>query len=319
MPLCRICLLDRRRLIFNTPRMKICGWCIDVLNRTELSALEAMECMKRVLFSSLERRNLANLNSPDPRIARQAASRLQTLPSYVDRIFDDWLTNVLATPERRPRVEVRVIRAFRHRLVRLHRSFVMYPPDWRVKSLRLKHSDGLSCARCSKRFAPDQLHAHHMVFRSRSGSNDMTNLVILCRACHQKQHDHPIGDSGGEENGYTEDRKLDYEECDKDIKIHPSRVVSASEQLITSCAAPSPVCDEVPQAPDVMMVGTMAESAIKASEVPQASLSAGAPGLAPDKRRQSDSLFAWACLYLGIVLVILALVGLMGLLSSSAS
>lgn len=40
------------------------------------------------------------------------------------------------------------------------------------------------CLRCDKRFAVASLTVHHMIPREDGGSNDVSNLVPLCRECH---------------------------------------------------------------------------------------------------------------------------------------
>ena len=46
--------------------------------------------------------------------------------------------------------------------------------------------DDFTCLRCDKRFANRKslLSIHHLVPRSKGGSNDPTNLVTLCNPCH---------------------------------------------------------------------------------------------------------------------------------------
>ncbi|MCA1668911.1 MAG: HNH endonuclease [Thermomicrobia bacterium] len=48
--------------------------------------------------------------------------------------------------------------------------------------------DGFQCRRCGARGVP--LHVHHVQWRSRGGTNDPANLVVLCAKCHHLQHRH---------------------------------------------------------------------------------------------------------------------------------
>jgi Holliday junction DNA helicase RuvB len=50
---------------------------------------------------------------------------------------------------------------------------------------RIRARDGYRCVACSSRFEP---HVHHIVFRERGGTNAMSNLATLCRACHALVH-----------------------------------------------------------------------------------------------------------------------------------
>jgi 5-methylcytosine-specific restriction endonuclease McrA len=41
------------------------------------------------------------------------------------------------------------------------------------------------CRHCNRN---DQLHPHHIVYRSAGGSDDLSNLVTLCAKCHDDVH-----------------------------------------------------------------------------------------------------------------------------------
>ena len=45
--------------------------------------------------------------------------------------------------------------------------------------------DYIICRACLKRKAVD---IHHIIFRSKGGTDDINNLVALCRYCHNKAH-----------------------------------------------------------------------------------------------------------------------------------
>ena len=46
--------------------------------------------------------------------------------------------------------------------------------------------DNYTCQLCGKQ--KEHLHVHHIVFKSKGGSNRMDNLVTLCSECHEKIH-----------------------------------------------------------------------------------------------------------------------------------
>lgn len=48
--------------------------------------------------------------------------------------------------------------------------------------------DGHRCVRCGR--PGPGLHVHHVVWRSRGGTNDPRNLVTYCGNCHHLQHRH---------------------------------------------------------------------------------------------------------------------------------
>lgn len=55
--------------------------------------------------------------------------------------------------------------------------------DRRGLGLRARKIFGNVCARCSWKEAPCD--AHHIVARSAGGSNELTNIIILCPNCHR--------------------------------------------------------------------------------------------------------------------------------------
>jgi len=76
-----------------------------------------------------------------------------------------------------------------------------YGWNWRALSRAVKERDGWRCVRCGA--SGVELHAHHIVPLSRGGSNDMSNLVTLCRACHEAEHGRSFGWSSWELNDWT--------------------------------------------------------------------------------------------------------------------
>ena len=52
--------------------------------------------------------------------------------------------------------------------------------------------DGYTCHYCKGRHKDSRLEVHHIVFRSRGGSDEESNLVTLCHTCHKDLHDGKI-------------------------------------------------------------------------------------------------------------------------------
>jgi len=63
--------------------------------------------------------------------------------------------------------------------------YLTYPPDWRERKEQVIHRDGQRCRSCGSGY---QLHLHHLKPLSKGGSNQISNLVLLCEACHSKEH-----------------------------------------------------------------------------------------------------------------------------------
>ncbi len=46
------------------------------------------------------------------------------------------------------------------------------------------------CRDCGRKVSFRKFHCHHVLEVSQGGTNHPTNLVTLCRACHEKKHAH---------------------------------------------------------------------------------------------------------------------------------
>lgn len=250
MPVCRICLRDRNQgdIKFTTPRMRICRWCVSGLNKAEYSPAEAKERLNTSYRERTKIGLIADANSNDPRLASQAQARLVDFDAYIARRFPQWLSRRLAEngtlpngAPRSPSPEVKLIRAHLKGLVRLHRSYTKFPPNWATTSLQLKHQDGgLACNLCGETSPPDQLHVHHIVFRSRSGTNNRNNLVVLCIPCHQCQHDHRIGQHQGEPEGVDESEDGPLPDIDDIVAARASSGTEDVQHAVVSPVSSSP-------------------------------------------------------------------------------
>jgi len=59
-----------------------------------------------------------------------------------------------------------------------------------LKHFNLGEQDVWSCERCSKILRINNgLEIHHILFRSKGGTDDIENLACLCHECHTKIHD----------------------------------------------------------------------------------------------------------------------------------
>lgn len=66
--------------------------------------------------------------------------------------------------------------------------FGEYPPDWDDIRKKILQRDGYRCQRCGR--TDTELHVHHIVPLSKGGSSDPSNLITLCRECHESIHPH---------------------------------------------------------------------------------------------------------------------------------
>ncbi|WP_211313653.1 HNH endonuclease [Halarchaeum salinum] len=78
-----------------------------------------------------------------------------------------------------------------------------YPPDWNRRRKKVYQRAGYTCQNCGQRGGPKgnaELHAHHIVPKSKGGSHSLSNLKCLCKRCHNAIHGNrraPIQQSRG--------------------------------------------------------------------------------------------------------------------------
>ncbi len=62
------------------------------------------------------------------------------------------------------------------------------------------HRDGYTCQHCRGKSKDSRLHCHHIVFRSKQGSDAPENLITLCETCHKALHSGEFELSGRRSN-----------------------------------------------------------------------------------------------------------------------
>ncbi len=70
-----------------------------------------------------------------------------------------------------------------------------YPDDWDSRRKSVYARDGHQCQNCGAKGGPfgnTELHCHHKIPKSEGGSHQKSNLITLCRDCHNDVHDHYI-------------------------------------------------------------------------------------------------------------------------------
>jgi hypothetical protein len=65
-------------------------------------------------------------------------------------------------------------------------------PFWKDRAQEVRKRDNYSCQKCGGNGPRDkiELHVHHIVPRGRGGSDALTNLITLCKICHESQPYH---------------------------------------------------------------------------------------------------------------------------------
>lgn len=67
----------------------------------------------------------------------------------------------------------------------VYELFLSYPPDWGDRKRKVVLRDGESCSKCGKTW---NLHLHHISPLGRGGTNELSNLKLLCEGCHHEEH-----------------------------------------------------------------------------------------------------------------------------------
>lgn len=73
-----------------------------------------------------------------------------------------------------------------------------YPSDWDRRRKKVYRRDNYECQNCGSKggaYGNTELHAHHIVPKSKGGTHQLTNLQTLCHDCHRRVHGHPVGRS----------------------------------------------------------------------------------------------------------------------------
>lgn len=186
MATCRICLKKIQRLKFETDDISVCGRCTHYLNDSPEPASAAQARIAEMLARGIERRAYADLDSDEEWKRRRAAQRLDDMDSAVDGALPGWLNRLLADPSNRNK-NFKMMRAFRRGLLRMNGpSRWSYPSNWKAVAYAVRQRDKCACKLCGTNGV--QLDVHHIVYLSNYGTNQKSNLVTLCRPCHEKEH-----------------------------------------------------------------------------------------------------------------------------------
>lgn len=66
---------------------------------------------------------------------------------------------------------------------KVYEDYIKHSPIWKEKARKIRERDGV-CRRCE---SGKQLHVHHKHYRSLGCELD-SDLVLLCKSCHDKLH-----------------------------------------------------------------------------------------------------------------------------------
>lgn len=82
-----------------------------------------------------------------------------------------------------------------------------YPSDWDSRRKAVYQRDNFTCQNCGRRGGPYgnyELHAHHIVPKSKGGTHRKSNLKTLCKQCHNSIHGNTSAPTGRGYSGIPE-------------------------------------------------------------------------------------------------------------------
>ena len=92
-------------------------------------------------------------------------------------------------------------------------SLRLSPEEYKAVCRAVLDRDGWRCRNCGMR---NNLHIHHIVFRSELGPDETWNLVCICQACHDLVHNYKMFITCAEGNfvgeGGGADGEIDFHE-----------------------------------------------------------------------------------------------------------
>lgn len=83
---------------------------------------------------------------------------------------------------------LRIIRGYMLGIKDGNVSVRLQADEFRKVAQPVRFEDGFRCVKCKKGGRGIETHVHHIIPLARGGTNNVANLVLLCRSCHQKQH-----------------------------------------------------------------------------------------------------------------------------------
>lgn len=74
-----------------------------------------------------------------------------------------------------------------------------YPSDWDSRRKKVYRRDNYTCQNCGAKGGPKgnaELHAHHIVPKSKGGTHEISNLQTVCKECHKAIHGNTVAPTG---------------------------------------------------------------------------------------------------------------------------
>ena len=183
------------------------------MNESPEVAENAEQRVGDMLRRGIERRAVKDLEAGEPWQKRKAEKTLSDIDSVHAAALPKWLNRLLADPRNTTR-DFKLLRAHRRGLLHYDRPVGWgYPNNWKEVASRIRQLDGYRCVVCA---ADDcTIDVHHIVYVSNFGTHQKTNLISLCRPCHESEHK----------------RMFDFGESETDHAVQTDSVLSSSQPM----------------------------------------------------------------------------------------
>lgn len=197
MPTCRVCLHEYKRLYLSSARIGICGRCVNSLNGNPEVAQHAEARVAELLARGMRRNAERDAEATELWKRRKAEWTLAHFELEHSRALAGWLNRLLADPRNSTR-DFKILRAYRRGLLHYDRPQGWgYPGNWASVAAKIRQLDGYACVKC--RAIDCVLDVHHVVYVSHFGTHRKSNLVTLCRSCHEAEHERTLDFGEGDD------------------------------------------------------------------------------------------------------------------------
>lgn len=218
---CDIC--EKIKILrFDTPRLSICTDCINIIKAKSYNEDFAKQTIKQIITETykyvdkydveIEVNNLFNskknifqkiigifFESPkeqeekDKLISKILSERNGAIDKLRHNKYIDFIDKMSINEYKITHQEKEIIycyKAIRKKLVTQNGEILKRPDEntWNSLKKYIITTDGFYCSKCQKNLNKIEHHLHHIIPIYQYGTNDINNLVLLCRNCHQKQH-----------------------------------------------------------------------------------------------------------------------------------
>jgi 5-methylcytosine-specific restriction endonuclease McrA len=159
---------------------------VNTLNESHDVAENAEKRIGELLLRGMETNALRDIESGEPWQKARAERTLSNINAAHTSALPQWLNRVLAD-QKNSKKDFKLLRAHRRGLLHYDRPTGWgYPKNWKEVASRIRQLDGFQCTACA---AQDQtIDVHHIVYVSNFGTHQQTNLISLCRSCHEAEH-----------------------------------------------------------------------------------------------------------------------------------